>query len=219
MKQALVFGATGFIGSQLLPMLLASADYDRVTIVVRREPSVAHAKLVTLMGDLDALPALAARIEADDVFIALGTTKAKVPDEAEYYRVDHDYPVRAAALAQARGATGVFLVSAVGASADSSVFYLRTKGETERDVVALGIPRTHIFRPSQLLGQREESRPLERFIIAVWPALDWLLVGGARKYRGIAGADVARAMLRAAKDSVPGTHVHEWTDMHALAAC
>ncbi|HWU76307.1 MAG TPA: NAD(P)H-binding protein [Rhodanobacter sp.] len=218
MKKALLFGATGFIGSQLLPLLLASDGYDRVTIVVRRDPGLAHAKLVTLVGDLDSLPALAERIDADDVFIALGTTKAKVPDEAAYYRIDHDYPVRAAAVAQARGATGVFLVSAVGANADSPVFYLHTKGETERDVIALGIARTHIFRPSQLLGQREERRPLERFIIAAWPAIDWLLVGAARKYRGIAGDDVARAMVRAAREGVTGTNVHEWADMKALAS-
>ena len=216
MKKAIVFGATGFIGSRLLPMLLASADYDRVTIVVRRNPGVAHAKLVTLVGDLDSLSSLADRIEADDVFIALGTTKAKVPDVAAYYCIDHDYPVQAAALTQACGATGVFLISAVGANAGSSVFYLRTKGETERDVIGLGFPRTHIFRPSQLLGQREENRPFERFIIAAWPAIDWLLVGGARKYRGIAGADVARAMVRAASDGTPGMRVHEWADMKAL---
>ena len=218
MKKALVFGATGFIGSQLLPILLASPGYDRVTIVVRRDPGLAHPNLVTLVGDLDSLATLADRIEVDDVFIAIGTTKAKVPDEVAYYRIDHDYPVRAAALAQGRGATGVFLVSAVGASVDSSVFYLRTKGETEREVIALGIPRTHIFRPSQLLGQREENRPLERFIIAVWPAIDWLFVGGARKYRGIAGADVARAMVCAANGGATGTHVHGWADMKALAS-
>lgn len=218
MKKALVFGATGFIGSQLLPILLASADYDRVTIVVRRDPGLAHTKLVTLVGDLDSLPGLAARIDADDVFIALGTTKAKVPDEAAYYRIDHDYPVRAAAVAQARGATGVFLVSAVGANPDSSVFYLRTKGEAERDIIALGIARTHIFRPSQLLGQREENRPRERFIIALWPAIDWLLVGGARKYRGISGTDVACAMVRAASDAATGVRVHEWAEMKALAS-
>ena len=218
MKKALLFGATGFIGSQLLPMLLASADYDRVTSVVRRDPGLAHAKLVTLVGDLDSLPTLADQIEADDVFIALGTTKAKVPDEAAYYRIDHDYPVRAAAVAQARGASGVFLVSAVGADAGSSVFYLRTKGETERDVIACDFACTHIFRPSQLLGHREENRPLERVIIALWPMIDWLLMGGARKYRGIAGADVARAMVSAATAAAPGTHIHEWADMKALSS-
>lgn len=217
MKKALVFGATGFIGSQLLPMLLASAEYDRVTVVVRRDTGLTHAKLVTLVGDLDTLPTLADRIEVDDVFIALGTTKAKVPDQAAYHRIDHDYPVHAAALAQARGATGVLLVSSVGASLQSSAFYLRTKGETERDVIALGIARTHVFRPSQLLGQRLENRPLERFIIAAWPTVDWLLVGSARKYRGIAGTEVARAMVRAASEGAAGTHVHEWAGMKALA--
>lgn len=219
MKKALVFGATGFIGSQLLPMLLASADYDRITIVVRRNAGLTNPKLVTLIGDLDSLSALADGIDVDDVFIALGTTKAKMPDEARYYRIDHDYPVQAAAIAQVRGATGVFLVSAVGANAGSSVFYTRTKGETERDVIALGIARTHIFRPSLLLGQREESRPLERLIIAAWPAINWILVGGARKYRGIEGVEVARAMLCAAIEGGSGTYVHDWAGMKALIKC
>ena len=218
MKSALVFGATGFVGSMLVRDLLASAEHDRVTIVVRRDPGLSHPKLTTLVGDLDSLDALADRIVVDDVFIALGTTRKKVPDDATYYRVDHDYPVRAATLAKARGATGVFLVSSVGASTTASAFYLRTKGETERDVVALGIARTHVFRPSQMLGQREERRPLERAIIAAWPAIDWLLVGGARRFRGIAGADVARAMQRAARDGAAGVHVHEWADIMALAA-
>ncbi|MEO5812118.1 MAG: NAD(P)H-binding protein [Rhodanobacter sp.] len=216
MKKALLFGATGFIGSHLLSLLLASADYDCVTIVVRRDPGLEHVKLVTLAGDLDSLGDLADKVDADDVFIALGTTKAKVPDEDGYYRIDHDYPVQAAAVAQARGATGVFLVSAIGANVASSVFYLRTKGETERDVIALGFARTHIFRPSQLLGRRKENRPLERCIIAVWPAIDWLLVGSLRKYRGIAGEDVARAMVSAATDGRPGIRIHDWAGMEAL---
>lgn len=73
---------------------------------------------------------------------------------------------------------------------------------------------THIFQPSQLLGQGEENRPLEHFIIAAWPAIDWQ--GGARKYRSIAGADVARALLRAANDGATGAHLHQWADMKVL---
>lgn len=126
--------------------------------------------------------------------------------------------IDAAALAQARGATGVFLVTVVGANAGSSMFYARTKGETGRDVIALGIARMHVFRPSQLPGRREERRPLERIFIAAWPAIDWLFVGGVRKYRGIAGADVARAMPRAASEGATGVHVHAWADMKALAS-
>src|SRR6185312_588450 len=92
MKKALLFGATGVSGSQLLPMLLASADYDGVTIVVRRDPGLVHAKLLTLVGDLDSLPTQAERLDADDAYNALGTPRAKVPDEAAYHRLDHDSP-------------------------------------------------------------------------------------------------------------------------------
>src|SRR6202034_2613376 len=87
-------------------------------------------------------------IARDEVFIALGTTRANSPDEAEYYRVDHDYPVLAARIAKEGGARSVFLVSAVDADPNSKYFYVRTKGDTERDVRALNFEHTNIFRPS-----------------------------------------------------------------------
>jgi len=114
MKKALLFGATGFVGSYLLDALLNSPDYDQVTIVVRKDPGITHLKLQTLIGNLDTLPSLKEKLVADDVFIALGTTKKNTPDPKEYYRIDHDYPVTAARIAKENGATSVFVVSAVG---------------------------------------------------------------------------------------------------------
>lgn len=119
---------------------------------------MAYAKLVTLIGDLDSLPTRADRSDVDDVFITLGMNRAQVPGEAARHRGDHDYPVQAATLAQASGATGVFLVTIAGASAAASIFYVRTKGQTERDVIAPGFARTHLVRPSPLLGQRRVRR-------------------------------------------------------------
>lgn len=162
MKKALLFGATGFIGSNLLRDLLDSPDYAEVIAVVRKPLSFSHKKLTVLIGDFASLPALRPQLVADEIFIALGTTRKHTPDEAEYYKVDHDYPVRAAEIAKANGARSVFLVTAVGANAKSGVFYVRTKGEVERDILALGFDHTHIFRPSQILGARTEERPRER---------------------------------------------------------
>src|SRR5436190_1073607 len=88
--------------------------------------------------------------------ISPAVPREHTPDLAEYYKIDHDYPVEAAKIAKQNGARAVFLVTAVGADASSGVFYLRTKGAVERDVTALDFAHTHIFRPSMILGQRTE---------------------------------------------------------------
>ncbi|MDI5944121.1 hypothetical protein QLR68_39510, partial [Micromonospora sp. DH15] len=131
-----------------------------------------HPKLTVLIGDLASLPALKPQLVADEIFIALGTTRRHTPDEAEYYKIDHDYPLRAAEIAKANGARSVFLVTAVGANPGSGVFYVRTKGEVERDIRALNFDHTHIFRPSMILGERDEDRPRERLFVAIWTALN-----------------------------------------------
>jgi uncharacterized protein YbjT (DUF2867 family) len=216
MKKAIVFGATGFIGSHLLRDLLNNPDYEQVIAVVRKPLALNHARLTTLIGDLASLPPLKPQLVADEVFIALGTTRKHTPDEAEYFKIDHDYPVLAAEIAKANGAKSVFLVTAVGANAASSVFYVRTKGEVERDVLALNFDHTHIFRPSMILGERDEDRPRERMIIAVWNVINPLLVGPADRYRGLAGEAIARAMANAAQHQAGKVCIYHWKEMAAL---
>jgi uncharacterized protein YbjT (DUF2867 family) len=168
---------------------------------------------VNLVGDYNSLESLRDKLVADDVFIALGTTKARTPDPKEYYQIDHDYPVLAAKIAKNNGASAVHLVSAIGADAKSSLFYVKTKGEVERDLLALGYPRTNIFQPSMLLGPRAEKRFAEQVFKSVWPVIDALLVGPLSQYRGIASDDVAEAMVRAAKVSKESVKVWRWSDM------
>lgn len=216
MTTALVFGATGFIGSHLLDGLLADPAYTRVIAVVRKPLARSDTKLTVLIGDLAALPALAPQLVADEVFIALGTTRKHTPDEKEYYKIDHDYPVQAAQIAKANGARSVFVVTAVGANAASGLFYIRTKGEIERDIIALGFDHTRIFRPSMIMGQRQEERALERLIIAVWNVLNPLLMGAADRYRGLAGGDIARAMLLSARQQTEKVRIYQWREMAAL---
>lgn len=216
MKTALLFGATGFIGSHLLHDLLNSPDYSRVIAVVRKPLAVNHPKLTVLIGDLTSLPALKPQLVVDEVFIALGTTRKHTPDLAAYYKIDHDYPVAAAEIAKENGARSVFLVTAVGANAASSVFYVRTKGEVEQDILALDFEHTHIFRPSMILGERDEDRPRERLIIAVWNVINPLLVGPASPYRGLTGNDIAHAIARAARHQTEKVTIYQWKEMTAL---
>jgi uncharacterized protein YbjT (DUF2867 family) len=217
MKKAIVFGSSGFVGSHLLSGLLSSPDYDQVTAVVRKNLNITHPKLRILLGDYDSLAGLKSEIEADEVFIALGTTKAKSPVEAEYYKVDHDYPVLAASIAKEKGAKSVFLVTAVDANPDAKFFYVRTKGETERDVIALNFEHTNIFRPSMIVGNRNENRSLlEGALMKFWPMLNPLLAWKAGKYRGITGDDVAKAMVISAKNQTEKIKIYQWKEMHDL---
>ncbi len=219
MKKAVVFGASGFIGGYLLEELLADAEYELVTVVVRKALAVTHPKLKMLIGDRTHLNELKGQLVADDVFIALGTTRKHTPDLQEYYKVDHDYPVQAAQMARQNGAKTVCMVTAVGADSRSNVFYIRTKGDAERDVISLGYDHTHIFRPSMLMGNRKEFRLMEKCIIGIWTVLNPLIVGKRfSKYKGIKGNDVARAMHLAANRDTGASkvNIYHWREMMEL---
>ena len=216
MKTAAIFGATGLVGSFLLRDLLGHPDYAQVIVFTRRDPGMEHPKLKIRTGDFNTLAASNEPLQADEVFIALGSTTRKTPDQQEYYRIDHGYPVLAARRAREGGATSAFIVSAIGANADSKAFYLRTKGEMERDILALGYKRTCIFRPSLILGDRKENRPLEKVAAMAFPILNPLLRGAFDRYRAITAEDIATAMIRAAdlKDGSGG--IYQWREMEAL---
>jgi uncharacterized protein YbjT (DUF2867 family) len=216
MKKAILFGASGFIGSYLLNELLNSPDYDLVTVVVRKSLNISHVKLKTIIGDYQSLTAIKENLIADDVFITLGTTRKRTPDRDEYYKIDHDYPVLAAKIAKENGAKSVFLVTAVGADTNSKFFYVKTKGEVERDIINLNYDHTHIFQPSMLLGNREEHRPLEKLIMKVWPVINPLLSGKLNCYRGIEGKDVAKAMSMAARNQSDKVKIYRWQEITDL---
>ena len=213
MKSAILFGASGLVGSSLLNQLLDNPAYNKVIIVVRKPLPVQHPKLTMVVGDYSSLPNLKPQLKADEVFIALGTTKKKTPDQNEYYRIDHDYPVLAATIAKGNGARSVLLVSAIDANANSKIFYVQTKGKVEADIMALGFDHTYIFRPSMLVGDRKESRPAERFFIGLFSILNPLLAGSWKRYHSIHVKDLAAAMINAANDPTVTVKRYHWQDM------
>ena len=114
MKKAILFGASGFIGSYLLADLLESPEYETVTIVVRQPLALCHPKLNLLTGDFRTVQDLNRDLVGDEIFIALGTTRKNTPQREEYYQVDHDYPLLAAKIAKENGAKSVFIVTSIG---------------------------------------------------------------------------------------------------------
>jgi len=107
-------------------------------------------------------------------------------------------------------------VTAVGANTRSKIFYTRTKGETERDILALNFEHTYLFRPSMLLGHREEDRTMEKTLIRLWSAINPILVGPLSLYRGFDGGDVAKAMVRAAHQPSEKVKIYHWKEMRPL---
>ena len=216
MKRAVLFGATGFVGSYILQELLQHPDYEQVTAVTRKDLGRKAPRLKTIVADQQSLPAHKEALAGDDIFIAIGTTKKKTPDQREYYAIDHGYPVLAASLAREKGATALFLVSAVGANPDARVFYTRTKGEAERDILALDFAHTHIFRPSIIMGERPEHRSMEKVLVAACHVLNPFIAGSLQRYRGIPAKDIAKAMINAANRPAEKVRIYEWADMNAL---
>lgn len=194
-KTALVFGSTGLIGSYLVQNLRKSDAYNKIIIFQRKAAATLDPKTQYVQMDFDKMNDFASLIKGDDVFCCLGTTMKKAKTKPAFRRVDYEYPLQIGQIAKENGAGGYFLVSSIGADANSTNFYLHTKGDTERDINQLGFLRLGIFRPSLLLGNRNESRFGERFAQSLYPLFHWLLQGSLKKYRGILASDVAKAMV------------------------
>lgn len=218
-RTALLVGATGLVGRHVLDRLLAEPAYGTVTVLVRRSLGRSDPRLAERVVDFDRLAsAHAGDVRGEDVYCCLGTTIKVAGSQEAFRRVDHDYVVEAARLARANGARRFALVSSVGADAGAGNFYLRVKGETERDVGALGYETLEVFRPSFLMGERGEKRAGEAAGIAVARAVSGALFGGLRKYRPVDAGAVARAMVAALARGEPGTHVRAFDEIAALAA-
>jgi len=202
-RTALVAGATGLVGSHLLDQLLLDDHWDRVICVGRRPVDRAGPELEQLVVPFPEIGELPA---ADDVFSCLGTTIKAAGSQEAFREVDHDAVVNLATAAHRSGASQFLHVTALGASAGSRIFYNRVKGETERDVAAIGLPTTIAFRPSMIDGKRDdESRPGESLGLVAMRAVGPLL----GKYRPNKAADIAATMIREAKAGTSGNRVLE----------
>lgn len=217
-KTALLLGGTGFIGSQLLPLLLNNPAYGKVIALVRKPVKITHPKLEQRITDFTNEDNYKANIPAGDtIFCCIGTTMKQVKgDKVKYRQIDFDIPVNAARWGIEKGYTQYLLVSAIGANARSSNFYLQLKGEVEEAISGMPYPTVHIFQPSLLMGSRQESRPAEKAAQLLSPLLSLLTFGSMKKYSPIRGSEVATAMLSAAVSETTGVHTYTFSQIKAL---
>jgi uncharacterized protein YbjT (DUF2867 family) len=214
MKKAIVAGATGLIGSELLKILLASDRYSEVIALTRHELGIQHPKLTELKVDFSVLDQYTDQLVADDIFCCLGTTMAKAKTKEKFYEVDFTYPLRLGVIAKLNEAKQYLLVSALGANKNSSIYYNQVKGEVEEAISNLGFNTLHVIRPSLLLGARGEKRSAEEAAKVVYKYLGFLI---PEKYKGIEAVTVARAMLEFAKQERRGSFIHESRDLQAYS--
>jgi len=214
-KKAVILGATGLVGSALLEQLLNHPDYTTVRVLGRKPTGISHSKLEEHIINFKNFQDYTPLFEADEVFCCLGTTMKQAGSKEAFYFVDHDLPVQAAKMAQLF-AKKFFLVSSIGANAWSWNYYLKVKGETERDILQTTLDSIYILRPSMLLGKRKEQRTGEEIGKTLLKIFKPLMIGGLRKYRGIEASTVARAMILLAERNEKGKFIFESHDIENL---
>ena len=202
MKTALIAGATGLVGKQCLYQLLESDQYSKVIALVRKPLNIKNTKLTEVVVDFNQLTNYTAQMVADDVYCCLGTTIGKAGSQEAFKLVDYTYNFEVANISKSNGAKQLLLVSALGADSKSPIFYNRVKGELEDAVALLGYESVHCFRPSLLLGNRNEFRFGE--LIAKWimRLIGFMFIGPIKRYKAIQAVDVAKSMLKHAARNV-----------------
>ena len=202
--KALVLGATGAIGKDLVGLLLKDPAFERVDIFVRREVNIPSAKLVVHVVDFDHPEQWADKLSGDVLFSTLGTTIRAAGSQEAQWKVDYTYQYNAAKAARENGVPTYVLVSSVGANAKSGVFYTRMKGALDNAVQELGFPGCFILRPPSLIRKGSDRFGEKAGIVALRA---FNAIGLMRAWKPMPTEAVASAMLRLAKSGREGTEI------------
>jgi len=213
-KTAIILGATGLTGSILLEKLIHDDRYKTIKLFSRKEIDGLPSKVIQYAGNLLELGGFKVEFTGDEVYCCIGTTAKKTPDKAVYTAIDYGIPVAAAKLSKENGIHTFLVVSALGANAESSIFYNKTKGEMERDVLSEKIIKTHILQPSIIEGKRNEQRIGETIGLALFKVVQPLFFGKLKKYKITEAEHIAQTMINLAnstlnKQIIPSHEIEE----------
>ena len=204
MMKALVLGATGAVGKDLVQQLLQDEAFEQVAIFVRREVPASSDKLVVHVVDFDRPEEWAHLLTGDVLFSTLGTTIRTAGSQEAQWKVDYTYQYKAAQSARKNGVPLYVLVSSVGADAKSKIFYSKMKGSLDRDVQALGFEGCFILRPPSLI-RKGSDRLGEKFGVVAVKALN--AIGLMRSWKPMPTEAVAAAMIRIARSGRRGSEI------------
>lgn len=209
-KTALVIGATGATGQDLVAQLLEDQAFDKVCVFVRRTLSLHHDKLDVHLVDFDKLNEWKDQLQGDVLFSALGTTLKQAGSQQAQWKIDYTYQYEVSKAACENGVETMALVSSAWATSTSKIFYTRMKGQLEDDVKKLGFRSLSIMRPPSLI-RKDTDRLGERLSVSLLQGLN--KVGLLRSIRPMPTAQVAKAMITLAKEGKEGTVTLEPEDL------
>jgi uncharacterized protein YbjT (DUF2867 family) len=215
-KIVLLAGASGLVGTHALNALLEAPDIGRVFAITRRPLGREHPRLANRTVQFDAIETQLKGLSCHIAVCCLGTTRREAGSEDAFRRVDVDYVLAFARTAKAAQAQRFIVVSSVGADKGSKNFYLRTKGEMEEAVEAVGFTSLDILQPGLLLGMRGSLRPLELAAIVAMPLVNPFLRGERTAFRGIPVKTVAAAIVGATRTGRKGVHRYTYDAIQAL---
>ncbi len=192
-----LFGATGLVGSHILSLLSDDDRVEHIDVIARNSHSL-RKKATFHQNNLESIEELTTILKKGNpnvALCALGTTMARAKTKEAFYHVDHDLILNVATACKFAGIASFGLISSVGADLKSSFYYPRVKAQTERDVADLNFNKLVILRPAVLLGEREESRPLEKLFVKTAPIFSLLFMGSLKRYRPVDAKDVAMCLI------------------------
>lgn len=208
MKTALLAGATGLVGKQLVLELIANDQYQKIIVLSRRELAINHPKLMVKLVNFEQLDEVVFKEKIDVCFCTLGTTQKKSGRDG-LLKVDYEYVIKLANLAERSRIARFIVVSSQGANANSNFFYMRTKGQMELALKKTALPSIYIVRPSLITGEREEFRFGEEVGYYLYKAFQPLMNGRFRKLRAVSGLQIACCMIDLAENAQDGYHLVE----------
>ena len=211
-NQVTLFGASGLIGSYLLKYLLKDSEVHLINIISRKPFYLKHDKINNIVIDFTDLNSFSiCTKKSDAVFVSIGTTMAKVKgNKSEYRKIDFDIIFNIAKACKKNSVKNLLFVSSLGADSNASSFYLSLKGDIEDAVEKLKLTSTSIFRPSVLLGNRNEARFMERIAQII---MSYLIIFIPSKYKPIDADIVAKSMVNTSKNPKPGFNLYHYKEI------
>ncbi len=211
-KTVTLFGSTGLIGGEVLKLLINDNYFENINIISRKKININSKKIKNYNINFSNLEDYKKVVNKNHIVIAsIGTTQSKVNfNKTEYRKVDYDILLNIAKACKSSKASSFSFVSSVGADENSKNFYLKLKGEIENSIMQLGLNTCLIFRPSLLLGKRNEFRFGEIIAQKIMPLFSFLMKS---EYKPIKAVDVAKSIVNECKKIVSGNKIYHYSEM------
>ena len=190
---AIILGATGATGQEILKLVLNNSNFSKITVFVRRNISIKHDKLIVKKIDFSRLKDYKKIIYGDILFSCLGTTRSEAGGKKNQYLVDYTYQFAFAKMASENNVKIYSLISSVGANKNSFFFYPRIKGILEKSIKSLDFELIHIFQPPSLIRQPNLLRTGEKVAISILTKLN--RIGLLKSFKPLHVHDLAEKIV------------------------